>query len=499
MNVIKKRNLSELLSGIKDTPSTKITGICDDSRNIKKGDVFFAFQGDISHGMDYLEIVIEAGAAAIIYELPYANITENNSNIPIIGVDNLNKFKGEIANRWHNNISKKLKIIGITGTNGKTTVAALIQSCLHSLGHICGYIGTLGLGIYELEDSNLTTPSNFKLHQVLADFYWQGAKFVVMEVSSHSIAQNRIAGIPFDATMFTNLTQDHLDYHKNMRSYGEIKSKLFTEIESKIKIINCIDDFGKKLSKEIQEDVIEITNISVPREFKGLFLNIEKSLANGLGYSVSIQSSWGHKEFNLPLIGAFNVENASQVIALLLSYNFNFNKIVSAIKILTPPKGRMQLVRLTSNKRLPKVYIDFAHTPEALKLALMALRSHYDTNIWCVFGCGGDRDQGKRKLMGHIAEKYSDYVVITSDNPRGEDPKNIINDILEGVEEDVEIFEDRAKAIQYAIQTASDRDIILIAGKGHEGYQLINNSRITFVDNDHADRALKNRLNISND
>ena len=237
----------------------------------------------------------------------------------------------------------------------------------------------------------------------------------------------------------------------------------------------------------------------MPREFKGLFLNIEKSIANGLGYSVSIQSSWGHKEFNLPLIGAFNVENASQVIALLLSYNFNFNKIVSAIKILTPPKGRMQLVSLTSNKRLPKVYIDFAHTPEALKLALMALRSHYDTNIWCVFGCGGDRDQGKRKLMGHIAEKYSDYVVITSDNPRGEDPKNIINDILEGVEEDVEIFEDRAKAIQYAIQTASDRDIILIAGKGHEGYQLISDRRITFVDNDHADRALKNRLNISND
>ena len=492
-------NLSELLSGIKDAPPTKISGICDDSQNIKKGDVFFAFQGDISHGMDYLESVIKGGAAAIIYESPYAKITQNKFNIPIIGINNLKIYKGKIANRWHNNISKKLKIIGITGTNGKTTVAALIQSCLHSLGHTCGYIGTLGVGIYDYDHSDLTTPSNFKLHQAVADFYQKGVKFVVIEVSSHAIAQDRIAGIHFDATMFTNLTQDHLDYHGDMKNYGEIKSRLFTEIESKIKIINCINDFGKKLFSEIQEDVIQITNTLVPNEGKGLFLNIEKISAHGLGYSVSIQSSWGHKKFNIPLIGAFNVENTSQVIALLLSYNFNFEEIVSVIKILTPPKGRMQLVKITSNKKIPKVYIDFAHTPDALKLALVALRSHYDTNIWCVFGCGGDRDQGKRKLMGHVAEKYSDHVVITSDNPRSENSKSIINDILEGMKKDVEIFEDRAEAIQYAIQSASYQDVILIAGKGHESYQSINGSKITFVDNDHADRALKNRLSITND
>ena len=315
-----------------------------------------------------------------------------------------------------------------------------------------------------------------------------------MEVSSHSIAQNRIAGLSFGATIFTNLSRDHLDYHGDLESYSRTKAKLFINVDSKIKIINSNDSFGRKLLKQINNKAVTIIKGQPPKNFNEEYLSILSSKANKFGHTVSLKSTWGEKSFHLPLIGEFNIENAAQVIALISSYKFNFNNILHAMENVSPPQGRMELIDLSMNDLVPSVFVDFAHTPEALKEALLALRLHYKREIWCVFGCGGDRDKGKRKVMGRMAKTYADRVVITSDNPRSETPESIISDILLGSKNDVHTIVNRASAINYAISSANNADVILIAGKGHEDYQLIKDKRIEFSDDKVSRKAIKIRL-----
>ena len=489
-----KINLSELLADIEIAPPISITGISDDSRSIEKGNVFFACKGQNSHGLDFIESALAAGAIAVIYEKPYDSSKLENYKVCLIGVESLSGYMGQIANRWYNFPSENMEIIGITGTNGKTTVAWLIQNCLTLLGHKCGYIGTLGSGIEHLNKGNLTTPSCFELHKQLSVYREMGIKYVAIEVSSHSIVQNRIAGLSFGATIFTNLSRDHLDYHGDFESYGRTKAKLFTKVDSKIKILNCNDSFGRKLLKQITGKAVIIRKGQPPENFNEKYLSILSSKANESGHTVSIKSSWGERNFNLPLIGEFNIENAAQVIALISIYKFNFNNILNAMENITPPKGRMELIDLSINDLVPSVFVDFAHTPDALKEALFAIRLHYKRKIWCVFGCGGDRDKGKRKLMGRIAKRYADEVIITSDNPRGEAPESIISDILLGSKNDVHTILNRASAINYAIKTANNADVILIAGKGHEDYQLIKDKKIEFSDELISRKAIKIRL-----
>ena len=489
-----KINLSELLFDITIAPPISITGISDDSRSIKKGNVFFACKGENSHGLDFLESVLMVGAIAIIYEKPYDLSKLKSCTVPLIGIEGLREYMGEIANRWYNFPSKNMEIIGITGTNGKTTVAWLIQNCLSLLGNKCAYIGTLGSGVGLLNKGDLTTPSCFDLHQKLSAYREMGIKYVAIEVSSHSIAQNRIAGLSFGATIFTNLSRDHLDYHGDYESYGSTKAKLFINVDSKIKIINCNDSFGRKLLKQINNKAVTIIKGQPPKNFNEEYLSILSSKANKFGHTVSLKSTWGEKSFHFPLIGEFNIENAAQVIALISSYKFNFNNILHAMENVSPPQGRMELIDLSMNDLVPSVFVDFAHTPEALKEALLALRLHYKREIWCVFGCGGDRDKGKRKLMGRMAKTYADRVVITSDNPRSETPESIISDILLGSKNDVHTIVNRASAINYAIRSANNADVILIAGKGHEDYQLIKDKRIEFSDELVSRKAIKIRL-----
>ena len=489
-----KINLSELLSGIAIAPPIPVTEISDDSRNIKKGDIFFACQGETYHGLNFLESVIKNDAIAVIYEKPYDLSQLKSCTIPLIGVENLREYMGEIANRWYDFPSSDLEVIGITGTNGKTTVAWLIQQCFSLLGNKCGYIGTLGVGLKNLEKGRLTTPSCFELHKQLSIFKEMGIKYVAMEVSSHAIEQDRISGISFGATIFTNLSRDHLDYHGNFEAYSKIKAKLFLDIDSKIKIINCHDKFGRTLFKKINNKAITVIKGQASLNHGEAYLSILSSKVSEFGHTVCIKSTWGEKDFFLPLMGEFNIENAAEVIALISAYEFEFEKILLAMEEISPPQGRMELIDESINQNLPSVFVDFAHTPEALQAALLALRLHCKRKIWCVFGCGGDRDKGKRKLMGLIARDYADYVVITSDNPRNESPENIISEILLGSNDAAHTLINRSEAINFAIKSASNQDVILIAGKGHEDYQVVENKKINFSDNLVSQKALKLRL-----
>ena len=494
----KAHNLKDLLYGIKDAPPIKYNNICDDSRYVNKGTVFFAIKGLSSDGCDFIESAINSGACAVIYEPPY-DLSNIETSIPIIAVDDLKLEIANIVSRHYESSINEMSIIGVTGTNGKTTVSRLIHQGFKKIGYKSGYIGTLGYGLENLNLNELTTPSCMKLHKILSEFQNSGVEYVVMEISSHAIDQKRIEGINFNTVIFTNLSRDHIDYHGNMENYGETKAKLFLERQSKIKIININDSFGRSLIERVDEEVIS-TSIEPINIDKDKFISVTKYETNGSGFDIDLKSSWGTFKTHVPLLGTFNIENVIQTIALFLSHGFSMSKIQTIIEGMKAPSGRMESVYVDNNHLLPKVLVDFSHTPDALKLSLQSIRDHYDGKIWCVFGCGGDRDRGKRKMMGNIAERYADYVIVTSDNPRNENPEKIISDILEGISSKVETIVSREEAINFAIMNANKNEIILIAGKGHESYQKIGEETLEFSDHKISKRSLIRRSrDIAND
>ena len=494
----KAHNLKDLLYGIKDAPPIKYNNICDDSRYVNKGTVFFAVKGLSSDGCDFIESAINSGACAVIYEPPY-DLSNIETSIPIIAVDDLKLEIANIVSRHYESSINEMSIIGVTGTNGKTTVSWLIHQGFKKIGYKSGYIGTLGYGLENLNLNELTTPSCMKLHKILSEFQNSGVEYVVMEISSHAIDQKRIEGINFNTVIFTNLSRDHIDYHGNMENYGETKAKLFLERQSKIKIININDSFGRSLIERVDEEVIS-TSIEPINIDKDKFISVTKYETNGSGFDIDLKSSWGTFKTHVPLLGTFNIENVIQTIALFLSHGFSMSKIQTIIEGMKAPSGRMESVDMDNNHLLPKVLVDFSHTPDALKLSLQSIRDHYDGKIWCVFGCGGDRDRGKRKMMGNIAERYADYVIVTSDNPRNENPEKIISDILEGISSKVETIVSREEAINFAIMKANKNEIILIAGKGHESYQKIGEETLEFSDHKISKRSLIRRSrDIAND
>ena len=494
----KAHNLKDLLYGITDAPPIKYNNICDDSRYVNKGTVFFAVKGLSSDGCDFIESAINSGACAVIYEPPY-DLSNIETSIPIIAVDDLKLEIANIVSRHYESSINEMSIIGVTGTNGKTTVSWLIHQGFKKIGYKSGYIGTLGYGLENLNLNELTTPSCMKLHKILSEFQNSGVEYVVMEISSHAIDQKRIEGINFNTVIFTNLSRDHIDYHGNMENYGETKAKLFLERQSKIKIININDSFGRSLIERVDEEVIS-TSIEPINIDKDKFISVTKYETNGSGFDIDLKSSWGTFKTHVPLLGTFNIENVIQTIALFLSHGFSLSKIQTIIEGMKAPSGRMESVDMDNNHLLPKVLVDFSHTPDALKLSLQSIRDHYDGKIWCVFGCGGDRDRGKRKMMGNIAERYADYVIVTSDNPRNENPEKIISDILEGISSKVETIVSREEAINFAIMKANKNEIILIAGKGHESYQKIGEETLEFSDHKISKRSLIRRSrDIAND
>jgi len=466
--------LSELLNGFADAPAIELSGIASDSRKLGAGYLFLACGGGTSHGLDFVDDALQAGVAAIAYDATTAATVPSAVGVPLIAVDRLADRLGVIANRFFDFPSQQLSVVGVTGTNGKTTVAWLIAQCLQQLGKQCSYLGTL--------NNEMTTPPVIELHECLADFRDGGATDAAIEVSSHALDQDRVDGVHFDTVLFTNLSRDHLDYHADMREYAEAKAKLFTDCNPEHRIINLDTEFGAQLAARCRQAITTVST-SFDRVANGWpYVFLQAAVATKDGSEITVRSSWGDGRFRLPMPGDFNVANAVMVLALLLHKGVSMQQACAALSQVEAPPGRMQRVRAGDD--MPAVYVDYAHSPKAIEVALRAVRAHCRGRLWVVFGCGGDRDTGKRSLMGQVAQRLADHVVVTSDNPRSESPTAIIDDIVAGLAspQAATIIEERAAAIAWTIRHAGAADVVMIAGKGHEDYQEIDGERIPFSD-----------------
>lgn len=490
-HLISAPTLADLLQGFAEAPAIPVHGIASDSRLLQSGDLFLAVQGIGSHGLDYLAQAHAAGVCAVAWDAS-TGTEPQDTGVPMIAVAGLAEQLGEIADRFYGRPSERLDVIGITGTNGKTTVAWMIAQALELLDERCAYLGTLGYGVDEVQGAEgMTTPAAVELHGRLAEFVDLGAAHAAIEVSSHALSQGRVNGVRFAAALFTNLTRDHLDYHANMREYFESKARLFLDCQPGERIIDIDSEYGAQLASMCGQDVVTVSTQSdrVANDQPHVF--VRAVVASEQGSEISFTSSWGDGRFVLPLPGDFNVANAVLVLALLLNRGVALDAACDVMSQVSAPPGRMQRVATDG----PAVYIDYAHTPTALEGALRALRAHCQGRLWCVFGCGGDRDAGKRPQMGAAAERHGDRVIVTTDNPRSEDAAAIIDDIVAGLsqQDKLTIIEDRAVAIAWAIENAADDDVVLVAGKGHEDYQEIAGQRTRFSDYALAETALAAR------
>ena len=492
-------NLNDLLNGyITDDKFNDInlSGLSLDSRSIKNNELFIAVKGETVNGIEYINNAIEQGAAAVLWEADTSidaiklnwRKTSSNIDVPIIAIENLSQLTGEIADRFYESPSKDIPVCGITGTNGKTSCADFIAQMM-SVDAPCGLIGTLGSGVYpEIKETGFTTPDAITCHKWLADIKSKNAKFAVMEVSSHALIQGRTNGIRFDSAVFTNLSHEHLDFHGDMESYAAAKSKLFKSVGLQNAIINIDDAVGRNIAENLSESV-QCTGYGLDEKFNPDVLGSEVKLDQN-GLSMKISSPWGEGQLIAPVIGYFNASNLLAVLSVMLLQGIEFTESLKRLANIKSVAGRMQ--RFGGNSH-PLVIVDFAHTPDALEQALTSLRQHTEHDLWCVFGCGGDRDKGKRPLMGAIAEDKADYVVLTNDNPRNEVALNIIDDIKKGMtgSTKLSIEDDRKNAIHYAISNAKAGDVVLIAGKGHENYQIIGETKHPFNDAEEVQQQLE--------
>jgi UDP-N-acetylmuramoyl-L-alanyl-D-glutamate--2,6-diaminopimelate ligase len=458
-----------------------------DSRRVQPGDVFVAFPGAQVDGRDFIAQALANGAAAVIAE---AGKKGGAGDAAIVEVSGLAALSGEIAHLVYGRPSEKLWLAGVTGTNGKTSVSHWIAQAMNAMQHRCAVIGTLGNGFLEsLVESPNTTPDAIILHAEFAGFVAQGAKACAMEVSSIGFDQGRVNGAAFDVAVFTNLTRDHLDYHGSMAAYAAAKEKLFFVPGLSVAVLNLDDPFGAELAVRLR-DRLHVIGYTLGPDAGG-----EDVLrAENLGMSAAgVEFDLRGVHFTAPVVGRFNVSNLLAVIGALLARNERLEDIAVALNRIQPPPGRMQALGGVDQ---PLVVVDYAHTPDALEKALGVLRETAAARggrLVCVFGCGGDRDPGKRPQMGAIAERLADHVVLTSDNPRSENPQAIIDGILGGMKSPPAVEPDRGQAIADAVADADPRDVILLAGKGHEPYQEIAGVRHPFSDIDVAKSALATR------
>ncbi|MEJ2179540.1 MAG: UDP-N-acetylmuramoyl-L-alanyl-D-glutamate--2,6-diaminopimelate ligase [Gammaproteobacteria bacterium] len=477
-------SLKQLLHGVAEVDSKDdrvIAGLSLNSNTVNPGDVFCALAGQKEHGLNYAAQAIQRGACAVIWE---ANTMQDDvvmldslsKHVPLIPVVNLKLQLGKIAERYFGEPSKQLCVIGVTGTNGKTSCSQFLAQGLNQDAPSC-VIGTLGNGFIDrLQQATHTTPDAITLHSLLAEFQQQGAKNVVMEVSSHGLEQGRASGVDFEIAIFTNLSRDHLDYHGDMSAYGNAKKLLFEMPCLKTAIINADDEFGASLADSLQGK-LEVIRYGVSQHHDSLDVRASKIRVDSAGLHFDVITPRGSGIVSSSLLGRFNVSNLLAVLAALLSRGVRFEEALLRISKMSNVSGRME--RIPSHEGQALFVVDYAHTPDALAKALQSLREHVDHKkhgkLWCVFGCGGDRDQGKRPAMGEAAEHFSDHVIITDDNPRTEPASHIVSQILNGVlkQQDVVVNHDRVAAIKHAMDHATDRDVVLVAGKGHEDYQII--------------------------
>jgi UDP-N-acetylmuramoyl-L-alanyl-D-glutamate--2,6-diaminopimelate ligase len=494
-----KRHLNEILDWLEQPPleqDREVTGLCLDSRRLRAGDVFLALSGHQIHGYDFAYQAQRAGAVAILTEKTKSGRATPKSrreplDIPVITLDDLSARLGHLAARFYDDPSAHLAVTAITGTNGKTSVAWLLLQAWQALGHPAAYIGTLGQG----DSSGLlplknTTPSALEMQALLAQFLQQGKQRVSVEVSSHALSQGRDKGLRLQNAVFTNLSRDHLDYHNTMAEYQQAKARLFGHPELQNAIINQADPAGRQIAAQLA-DTVRHWPYAARGHGKDLPAGKAAVLAEnirlhpaGLDFTLCLVDEQGGVCQQAPirtgLFGHFNVDNLLAVAAVLLAEGESFADIAAILPALKPVPGRMNLVPTSGPG--PLIVVDYAHTPDALEQVLKALKQHNARKIWCVFGCGGNRDKGKRPQMGHIAEQLADEVILTDDNPRFEDGNAIIDDIKFGMLSQPRVIRNRQKAIEYVISTASPSDLILIAGKGHEAWQEVQGEYLPFDD-----------------
>ncbi len=484
--------LSQLLSGICTTdylPDIEIQGLALDSRKIQTGYAFVAMEGQLEHGLAYAEAAVNRGAVVVLCDAKFDQYCQQilsriMARVICVPIKNLQHKLNEIANKFYSGAHKKLFIAGITGTDGKTSVSHFIAQAMYQAYSTAAIIGTLGNGeINHLDEATHTTPDIMSLHEMLADYSRRSIKHVAMEVSSHGLDQKRVSGIDFDVTILTNLSRDHLDYHGDLQSYKEAKKKLFTEHVAATLVVNADDGFGREIYMQLKDcRSIWLYGLNKARASEAeLFACAEAVVTGKDGMKFLLVSSHGSAEIVLKLIGVFNIYNVLACFCTLIHSGVNFNHAVKYLGNLTTVPGRMELLTEVGK---PAVVIDYAHTPEALTQALKNVRNHVSGKLICVFGCGGERDAGKRSLMAKSAEQLADFLIITNDNPRNEDPERIIDDIKSGIKNESQLIieTDRRKAIVLAIDMAGKNDLILIAGKGHETYQIIGSKKIDFND-----------------
>ncbi len=468
--------MCDLLQGIdvarNSLPDISIRNVVLDSRRVEPNDVFVAIKGESTDGSKFIASAEQNGASAILIE---AELAPAATSVPAIEVNQLKQCLPQIADNCYADPSASMTLVAVTGTNGKTTCAHLIAQALQQLSVPSAVIGTAGQGLIDnLTASSLTTPDVFELRRILAQFKNSNVQAVAFEASSHGLKQGRIDGLKIDLAVFTNLSHDHLDYHDNLAEYAEAKLKLFQFESLSNAVMNAdqplVDDFIERTTADNvwfygQADHADIRLVQTEILTDGLVL--------------TIQTSRGVYEFTSRLIGSINIENLLAVFTTLLAYGFTEEQICTVIPRLKSVPGRMEMF---GGDAKPIVVVDYAHTPDALEKALLSLKQHPYQKLYCVFGCGGDRDNEKRPKMGRASEKHADITVITDDNPRHEKSQSIIADILKGMTCEPKVISDRPKAIYWAINQAQAGDLVLIAGKGHESTQQIGDQYIDMSD-----------------
>ena len=470
-----------------------ITGLSSDSRTIEQGNLFVALRGYGRPGTDFAKDAVQAGASAVISDL--TEVRKLDLNVPVALEPELAARLSSMAGEFYGHPSHSLDVIGITGTNGKTSCCFWLSWMLNRLGSPTGHIGTLGAGMPSekgFKSTGFTTPDPVQVQRLLSECLQKQAEAVVMEVSSHGLDQGRVADIRFDAALFTNLSRDHLDYHADMEAYLQAKLRLFKQAGLNRAIVNLDEPVSHRIFAELDSRVESFGYSLFDAAADLYFSSVEPVTA---AYKVEMDGSWGRQKLRIPVVGRYNLSNILAVTGTLLARGFSLKEIAPLLEQLPSVPGRMQIIEPIVAE-LPRVIVDYAHTPDAVASALSALREQATGKLIVVLGCGGNRDKSKRPLMAQEAVNHADLQIFTSDNPRNEDPLAILDDMHKGVSgvTSVQVIEDRGKAIELAISLAEAGDLVAVLGKGHEDYQLVGDHRVSFSDADVCSKALAGRL-----
>ncbi len=494
------KSLGELLAGMvvsQSVPSMMVKNITGNSREAKQEALFIALKGTQTHGIDFAIDAVKSGASVVLYDSFDAYCQQR---IPLLqkqvkahwlGIEHLSRLSGDIVSRFYDEPGRNLTIIGVTGTDGKTSVSHLLSQALTRLGYSVGSIGTLGYGVdNEFKNTVHTTPDSVALQSYLHEFLQRDCQYVVMEVSSHALHQYRVNGCQFDMAVLTNLGRDHLDYHKDVEQYAAAKARLFHDFDLSARVLNADDAFGQSLFASTKDSRVVRYSAKTGSEKEAEVRLLSREITDH-GQDIVASTPLGEIRAHTQLMGDFNIDNTLACMSSLISLDYNRDEINHALADLKPIPGRME--KFSGDQKLPTVVIDFAHTEQALRACLVTSRAHTRGKLWCVFGCGGDRDPGKRADMGRVAEQLADHVVVTDDNPRTEPAEQIVNQILIGMNnpDKASVVHSRLAAIEFALSQANGDDLVVIAGKGHEQEQIIGTERHPFSDRHVVKRIMR--------